>query len=116
MTISVPLPVTAVANTDFIIPLPQNAQNVTFRTVTTTAYGAATDATLQIGKTAAGAEYVAAVTIKAVGVVNHTLVTTNLADLNAFPAATTLTARIVQSGAASATGTAVLYVTYSLLM
>jgi hypothetical protein len=107
-----PLAVTAVANTDFAFSLPAGARNVVFRVNTVTAFGAATDAQLQIGKTAGGAEYVAAVTVKALQSLALTNVGTLAADLDAFPGA--LTARIVQTGAASATGQANLYVSYSL--
>lgn len=112
------LPVTATANTDYQVQIPAGARNVTFSTITTTAYGAATDAQVSIGKTVGGAEYVAAVSIKALGKVLHTLATTNIADLDTLPGSpgsmTTVNVRVVQSGTASATGAANLYVGYSL--
>jgi hypothetical protein len=55
------------------------------RTNTTTAFGAVTDAQLSIGKTAGGAEYVAAVSIKALARSLHTLVGTAIADLDTVP-------------------------------
>lgn len=114
----IPLAVTAVANTDFAFNVPAGARNVTLRTKTTTAFGAATDATLQVGKTSGGAEYVAATTIKAAGDFSHTLVGSGMGDLDTVPGTpgtmATFTARIVQSGTASATGAANLYVGYSL--
>lgn len=117
-TVAVPLAVTAVANTDYTFAIPTFARNVVFRTKTVTAFGAATDAQLQIGKTVGGAEYVAAVSIKAQGEVGHTNVTTGVPDLDQVPGSwgtqATFTARIVQSGAASATGAATLYVDYSM--
>lgn len=118
MTAAFPLPVTAVANTDFQFSLPAGARNVNFRVVTSTAYGAVTDAQLSIGKTVGGAEYVAATTIKAQGVYTPALVTTGAADLDTYPGAarslTTLNARIAQSGGNSATGVGTLFVDYSL--
>jgi hypothetical protein len=106
------LPVTAVANTDFIFTIPANAQNVTYRTITTTGYGAATDATIAIGSAAGGAQYVAATTIKAVGVKSHTPVDAAAASHLTHPG--DLYVRIAQTGAASATGAATLCVDYSL--
>lgn len=105
------LPVTAVANTDFVFSLPAGSFNHSFRTITETAYGAATDAQISIGKTAGGAEYVAATTIKAQGVKAHTIVDSGAADYRNFPGQ--LNVRVAQSGAASATGAATLYVDYS---
>lgn len=114
----VPLAVTATANTDFAFNIPAGARNVTFRTKTTTAFGAATDAQIEIGKTVGGAEYVASTTIKALGDFSHALVGTNIADLDTVPGSsgftTAFTARVVQSGTASATGAANLYVSYSM--
>jgi hypothetical protein len=106
------LPVTATANTDFVFALPVGAQDVSFTTFTTTGYGAATDAQISIGKTAGGAEYVAATTIKAVGVKQHTRVDAAAADYVSFPGQ--LNVRVAQSGTASATGAASLMVSYSL--
>lgn len=114
LTTAFSLPVTATANTDFVFALPAGAQNPTFRTITTTAYGAATDAQISIGKTAGGAEYVAAVSIKSQGVVSHTPVSTSAADLVSFPGQ--LNVRVAQSGTASATGAATLYVDYSMIV
>jgi hypothetical protein len=114
----VALTVTATANTDFTFTLPAGARGVTFRTQTTTAFGAATDATLQIGSTSGGSEYVAAVSIKATGQVTHTLVGSGTAGLETVTGApgtqTTFTARIVQTGTASATGAATLFVSFAM--
>lgn len=114
----VPLAVTAVANTDGTFQIPCGARNVTFRTKTVTGFGAVTDAQVQIGKTVAGAEYVAATTIKALGDYSHTEVGTSVADLDTVPGIlgqmATFNWRIVQSGTASATGAANLYIAYSL--
>lgn len=108
-----PLAVTATANTDFVWAIPTQARNLVFRVKTLTAFGAATDAKLQLGKTAAGAEYVAAVSILAQADVSLTEVGSGVPDLDAFTGGV-LTGRIVQTGAASATGAANLYVSYSM--
>lgn len=114
----VALAVTAVANTDFSFQLPAGARNVKFNTKTVTAFGAATDAQLQLGNAAGGAQYVAAVSIKAAGEVSHALVAGNIADLDLVPGTpgtmTTFYGRIVQSGAASATGAATLNAEYTM--
>jgi hypothetical protein len=116
----VTLTVPAQANTDFTFNIPVGARNVIFSTVTVSAFGAATDAQLQIGKTVGGAEYVAATSIKALGKVTHTLVATNIADLETVPASlggvSAFTARIVQTGTASATGQATLFIEYTMLV
>jgi hypothetical protein len=107
------LPVTATANTDFAVTLPPGATNVTYRTYTTTGYGAATDAQISIGSTAGGVDYVAATTIKAVGVKSHTPVDA-AAAVHLAPGALTFFVRVTQSGAASATGAATLVFDYAL--
>lgn len=110
--------VTAVANTDFSFQVPSAARNLSFRAKTVTAFGAATDAQLQLGKTAGGAEYVAAVSVKALGDYALAQVATLMAELDTVTGQagqmTTFTGRVVQSGAASATGLTNLYVSYSL--
>jgi hypothetical protein len=106
------LPVTAVANTDFIFSIPANAKNVTYRTYTTTAYTASTDATIAIGSSAGGAQYVAATTIKAVGVKSHTPVDAQAASHLSHPG--TLYVRVAQTGTATAVGAGTLCVEYSL--
>lgn len=108
------LPVTATANTDFpVVQLPPGATGVTYRTYTTTAYGAATDATISIGSTAGGVDYVAATTIKAIGVKNHTAVDAAAASHLTAPAAGFFV-RVTQTGTASAVGAATLVFEYSL--
>lgn len=118
LSTAIPLAVTATANTDIAFTLPAGARDVTFRTKTTTAFGAATDAQLQVGSSVGGAEFVAGVSIKALGQVVHTPVAAGVASLETAPGApgtqTTFTARIVQTGAASATGAATLFVDYAL--
>lgn len=117
-TAVIPLTVTAIANTDFNFQLPCAARNLVFRTKTVTAFGAATDAQLQLGKTVGGAEYVAAVSVKAQGEVAHAEVAAGIPDLDQVPGSlgstAAFTGRIVQSGAASAVGVATLYVDYSI--
>lgn len=108
------LPVTATANTDYAaVALPAGAINVTYKTITTTAYGAATDAVISIGSTAGGVDYVAATTIKAIGVKTHTPVDA-AAAVHLTPGALTFFVRVTQSGTASATGAATLILSYSL--
>lgn len=106
------LPVTAVANTDFVFDLPVGAVDVEFRTLTTTAYGAATDAQISIGSAAGGAQYVAATTIKAIGRKAHALVDAAAASFLSWPGS--LYVRVAQSGTASAVGAATLVAEYSL--
>lgn len=108
------LPVTAVANTDYAaVALPAGAHNVTYRTLTTTAYTAATDAQISIGSTAGGVDYVAATTIKAVGVKAHTPVDA-AAAVHLSPGALTFFVRVTQSGTASAVGAATLIFDFSM--
>jgi hypothetical protein len=110
------MPVTATANTDFTVSIPPGATLHAVKVYTTTAYGAATDITFQLGNAAAGAQYIAATTIKAAGVYSPTLVAsaTSAADsLSAVNASPNLFVRLVQSGTASATGAATAVFTYS---
>jgi hypothetical protein len=108
------LPVTATANTD-IAPLSLPAGKTLLRATvfTGTAYGAATDAKIEIGVSAGDASYVAQTSIKAVGIVNLTLVAAAAAALLALPTAPNLYVRIVQTGTASATGAATLVLEYA---
>jgi hypothetical protein len=102
--------VTAATNTDITLTMPKS-KIITLIVFTSTAFGAATDATLQIGSTSTGSEYVAAVSIKAAGKVALTFATA----LAAYPTITegaTLYLRVVQSGTLSATGAATLVVEY----
>ena len=62
------LSVTAVANTDFTMSVPPGATLLSATVYTSVAYTGAT-ATIQIGNAAAGAQYVAAVSIQAIGIV-----------------------------------------------
>jgi hypothetical protein len=108
------LPVTATANTDYAaIALPAGAHNITYRTITTTAYTASTDAKISIGSTAGGVDYVAATTILAVGVKSHTPVDA-AAAVHLAPGALTLFVRVTQTGTPTAVGAATLIIDYSL--
>lgn len=107
------LTVTATANTDFVIPIPKGARNLSIRVFTDTAFTAGTDAQLQLGKTVGGAEYVAAVSIKSIGVVQNTLVNSAAADFEGIPQ-DGINGRLVQSGTATAVGSAKIYVDYSM--
>jgi len=108
------LPVTATANTDYAaFALPAGAMDLTYRTYTTTAYTAGTDAQISIGSTAGGVDYVAATTIKAVGVKLHTPVDA-AAAVHLAPGALNLFVRVTQSGTATAVGAATLTIMYSL--
>jgi hypothetical protein len=108
------LPVTAVANTDYAaVALPAGARNVTYRTLTTTAYTAVTDAQISIGSTAGGVDYVAATTIKAIGVKAHTPVDA-AAAVHLAPGTLTFFVRVTQSGTASAVGAATLIFDFSM--
>lgn len=108
------LPVTATANTDYpAITLPAGAFNVTYRTYTTTAYTAVTDAQISIGSTAGGVDYVAATTIKAIGVKSHTPVDA-AAAVHLTPGTNAFYVRVTQSGGSTAVGAATLVFDYSL--
>jgi hypothetical protein len=108
------LAVTAVTNTDFIFPVPVGAQDLILKSITTTGFTAVTDAQISIGSSAAGAQYVAATTIKAIGRKAHTLVDTAASDYLSFPASGLFYVRIAQSGGNTAVGAAKLVVEYSL--
>lgn len=106
--------VTATANTDITMSIPAGAVITRLMVYTTTAFGAATDATIALGNAAGGAQYVAATSIKAGGVVTLSPAATTAAasGLLSFPG--TLYIRIAQTGTASATGAATLVVGYSI--
>lgn len=111
---SINLPVTAATNTDFSTSVPAGTSIVRLTVYTTTAYGASTDAKIQLGSTLGGVDYVAAVTIKALGIHALTLVAAGLANLMNMPSGSpNLFARIVQTGTLSATGAATLVVEYT---
>lgn len=113
--ITLPLPVTAVATTDFVVTPPPGAILLSASTITTVAYGAVTDATIAIGSTVGGGEYVAATTVKAIGVKNHTLVDAAAPYFaNTTGAANEIKVRITQSGGNSAVGAATLVLRFSL--
>jgi hypothetical protein len=106
------LTVTATANTDITMSIPAGARILTFIVYTTTAFGASTDATIALGSASGGAQYVAATSIKAAGVVTLSPATTAPTGMLSFPG--TLYIRIAQTGTASATGAATIAVQYAL--
>lgn len=109
------LTVPSQTNTDFTFTLPAGATIRSMAVYTTTAFGAVTDAQISIGNAAAGAQYVAATSIKAVGVISLTLVAASAAALLSFPSGSpNLFVRIAQSGGNSATGAATLVVNYDI--
>lgn len=110
------LPVTAVATTDFTMSIPPGAAIDSLIVYTTTAYGAATDAKISVGSTVGGQEYVAQTSIKAGGVVSLSFAATTAAAaaMAVAPAVPNLNVRITQTGAASATGAAVLVASFNL--
>jgi hypothetical protein len=113
VTTTLSLPVTATANTDYTpIAFPAGATDLTYKTYTTTAYTAGTDAKISIGSTAGGVDYVAATTIAAIGVKSHTPVDA-AAAFHLAPGALTAFVRVTQSGTATAVGAATLTIGYS---
>lgn len=114
VTATLSLPVTAATNTDFTVSLPTGSIIQSMTVYTTTAYGAVTDAVISIGSAAAGAQYVAATSIKAQGVVTLVPVTTAAPALLSLPAGTpNIFVRIAQSGGNSATGAGKLVISYT---
>ena len=111
------LPVTAVTNTDYTLAVPTGATIIEILVYTTTAY-TGTTANISIGNVAAGAQYVAATDIHAIGVVQLTLVNAAAAALLAMPAATgtppaNVFIRIAQSTTPTAVGAATLVINYT---
>lgn len=124
-----PIAVTAVLTTDFVIYAPANSSVLNMTTYTGTAFTGAT-VNISVGSTVGGVEYVAAVSVKAAGIVAHTLVTgvlgnkatagSGLMNTAAESAATTaagapttpLYVRITQTATATAVGAATLVVQY----
>jgi hypothetical protein len=109
------LPVTAVTNTDLTLSLPTGARITSMLVYTTTAYtGNTGNVTLQIGSAAAGAQYVAATRIDAIGVVTLTPVNAQAAALLSLPAGTpNFFIRIVQAASSTAVGAGTLVVNYT---
>src|SRR5438477_8287860 len=106
------LPVTAVANTDFTMSIPPGATLLSAVVYTSVAYTGAT-ATIQIGNAAAGAQYVAAVSIAPIGIVNLTLLAAQTPALSSMPnASPNLFIRIVQTATFTAVGSAKLIINY----
>jgi hypothetical protein len=112
-TQSIALPVTAVANTDFVMSVPVGCILHSMSVYTTVAYTAVTDCKIQVGNAAAGAQYVAAVSVAAIGIVPLTLLAAQTPAFALMPAAPNLFIRLVQSGGSTAVGNGILRVTYS---
>jgi hypothetical protein len=111
--LEVDVTVTAVATTSIFVPLPDGSRLLGIRTVTDTAFTAVTDAQLTAGSAAGGAQYVAAgATVKAVGVVTHTLVNAAAAAYESMSGGLYL--NLVQSGGSTAVGSAKVYIAYAL--
>jgi hypothetical protein len=108
------LSVTATANTDITVSIPAGARIGDIMVYTTTAFGAATDATIALGNAAGGAQYVAATSIKAAGIYNLSAVASAAAASGFLSFPGTLYVRIAQTGTASATGAATLVIEYSI--
>ncbi len=109
-----PITVQNTANTDLVLTMPRG-RVTTLIVFTDTAFGASTDATIQIGTVVGGAQHVAATTIKGLGKVVLTLSAGGAANLGNFPIlpeGTPLYVRIVQTGTPSATGSATLVAEY----
>ena len=115
--LKVPLPVTATANTDFSISLPPGGAIIAATVFTTVAYGAVTDCKISLGTSAGDNSYLSGgttVSVKALGVYVLTLVQPGAAGPALMPnASPNLYIRLVQTGTASATGTAFLIINYS---
>jgi hypothetical protein len=106
------LPVTAVADTDFTLSVPPGCTLLSAVVYTSTAYTGGT-VTIQIGNAAAGAQYVAAFPIAAVGIVPLTLLAAQAPAFLSMPIGSpNLFVRIVQT-TPTAVGSAVLVVNYS---
>jgi hypothetical protein len=102
---AIPMPVTAVANTEFTLTLPP-CTIVRAQTVTTTAYTGNT-VTAQLGTTLGGVDIVAATTIKAAGIFAHTVVAAG-----AKFAGGTVFVRVAQTATLTAVGLGTLSVEY----
>lgn len=108
---SLSVTVAAVTNSDFTLAIPSGALIRSMAFYTTTAFTAVTDAMISIGNAAGGAQYVAAVSVKAVGVYSLALVAASAPVLANFTLGTVFV-RIAQSGGNTAVGAGVLVVSY----
>jgi hypothetical protein len=111
-TQEISLPVTAVTNTDFVMSIPAGSILHSIMVYTTTAY-TGTTANLSIGNSAAGAQYVTAVSIASIGIVSLTLLAAQTPAFASMPAVPNLFIRIAQSTTPTAVGAATLLVKYS---
>lgn len=109
-----PVAVTAVASTDFTMALPPGAMILSAAFYTTTVFTGAT-ATIQLGNAAGGAQYIAAVDVKAVQVLQLTLVNAAAGALASLPALVggfNLFARLAQT-TPTAVGAGILEIEYA---
>lgn len=112
--LKVALAVTATANTDIApISLPAGRALLRATVYTTTAFTASTDCQIEIGSSAGSAAYVAAVSVKSVGVYGLTMVNSAAAALAALPSTPNIYVRLVQSGTATAVGAGTLVLEYA---
>ena len=103
--------VTATANTNFTLSIPPRMTLAEVTVFTTIAFGAATDATMQIGSSVGASDYVAAQSIKSL--TTHTLaITPSSSSVYMSAADPNLFIRITQTGTTSATGRCTLVVKY----
>ena len=113
----VALPVTATANTDFSVSLPPNGTLISATVYTTVAYAAVTDTKISIGTSAGNNSYLSggtAVSVQSLGVYVLTLTQPDGGGPAIMPnASPNLFIRLVQTGTASATGTAFIILNYT---
>lgn len=106
----------AQANTDFTFALPPGASFMAAKFICTTAFTGNT-ATLQIGSTAGGAEYVAATDIKTPAATATILVLKGIANTISLPAldvnGKNIYVRLVQTATFTAVGTGTLFLEFA---
>jgi len=105
----------ASATSAFTMAVPAGCLIKSIDVYTGVAFGSSTDVTIAIGNVAAGAQYVAATSIKAAAKVSLAFVGSGIAALANMPAGTpnNLFITLTQTGSNTATGAATLVVTFS---
>lgn len=105
----------ASATSAFTVAVPTGCLVKSIDVYTGTAFGASSDVTIAVGNVAAGAQYVAATSIKAAAKVALAFVGAGIAALSNMPAGTpyNLFITLTQTGSNTATGAAMLVVTFS---
>lgn len=107
--------VTATANTDFIMAVPPGSTIVGASAITTTTFGAATDAKIQLGSSVGGSDYVAGTTVSLQGAHALTLLggaqSGNLINMPTLTGGANIFGRLVQTGTASSIGGSTIVVT-----